>query len=166
MKNLLILVALLATVMCTNSCGYTDRVRARSDATIAEANARQKEADSAAQIAQSDATIANMKTLADAAKSDNTVLILVILGGFVVGGLFAYWYGKTAQTNAQTVQAVIMAQLPQQTYQALPEPPTYVRIAARHWQGKPQWDGEYWQIVDSAGRLLASERNQLQAGGD
>lgn len=164
MKKTILFIALLATLISLNSCGYTERTQARSAATIAEAQARQKEAEANAQIADASASITNMKTLADAAKPDNTVLILMLLGMFGIGGMLVYMLVRTNYTHAQTMQAVIMAQLPTRTYTALPEPPSYVAIAARHWGGRAVHNGEHWEIVSSNGRLLASERRQPLQG--
>lgn len=157
MKKTVICVALLATLMCLSGCGIerdrnlTLRTQANSAASIAQA-------DSAARQVESNASMTNYKTLADAAKPDNTVLILVIIGMFGIGGMLVYMLVRTNLTHAQTLQAVILAQLPAQSYRTLPGAPERVRLAAEKRGGYPEWDGERWLIVDAAGRVLARQR--------
>lgn len=155
-------IILLAIVVCFAGCAsdrnLTERTVAQSNAAIANANAQ-------AQISRNEADSANLKTLAEAAKPDNTLLILVLIGVFGIGGMALYWLMKTNYLQAQAMQSVVVAslnaQLSRAQYKVLPEPPHYVQIAARHWQGKPEWDGEQWLIVDEEGRELASERKRI-----
>lgn len=157
--RIVLLIVVWALVWLLGACSSDKYLTER---TVAQTQARIAEADSAAQVSRNQAETERFATLAAAAKPDNMPLYLLIAGVISLAGMVIYFLLQTNLIHAQTTQATIMAQLPQQAYIALPEPPRHVLIAARHWRGEPVFDGACWEIVDSRGNVLASERKQLK----
>lgn len=167
MNKFIAIVALLATLACYG-CAVSNETlqeQARSNAAVAQSLASAADADSRAVVAQSNAD--SMRALAEASRPDNTPLILMIVGLFVLVGLFVYWQGRAVVAMAQGPQQQIRA-LPAQQRQALPQVnyiqiPDQVQRYASSKGGAAVWDEQQacWVIMADDGRVLARERKRL-----
>ena len=127
MKNLIIIVALLATSMCMVSCGYnndlfgvTDRAQIRANAAIAVAEAHR---DEAVGVAHEDASASR------AWAGTLPFVVLIVVAGSVIA-LIVNWQGRIYFERTKR-----MVQAPGQATPMMIEPPRYVEIAAQHWRG-------------------------------
>jgi hypothetical protein len=148
MKNLSIIVALLATLMCLSGCslstdifGATDRAQIRADAAIQVAQAQRDQAIGVAHE-QASSSRAWAGTLP-------IVVLIVVVGA--IAGIVVNWQGRIYYEHAKRP----VTQLPQQQFIEIPE---RVHQAAIQRGGYPEWDGERWLIVDGSGRVLARQR--------